>query len=532
MSAPAVKGYMPLCVTPRSRVCDEQGVGQWPMWKRYDRIQGIVNQYVDEPYRNFLSLPYHEIDKLKAEELFYWYTPRCDTQYTRMSRTGDDHDYYMGIFEETLTHYQSIVAKLKSIGKAEEANFLDLSLKYVGESDENVYCGDGRVIATVWGMRPRNGENNGGAILFTELVPEVEIHTVRYELGSMGSTTNPTVLKKSHGTKIYAHQVPSVVVKEGFEWIGWDHNPVNAVVSNNLLFTALYRELPKEKTLDDVPPEADTTEENNTKTEKQTNDEPTQKCHIRFLTPDNLIIKDLDVEYGKRILPGNVPQLPLVEGVSCPSWDGDPFNDIIDADRDYKAVSPQKPEKQTHSVRFLTPDGKVISQAQVEHGSSLSSSLIPPLPVVKGKVCSAWNNNPLGEIINSDRDFVAIPPQTVVEVKKEEQTLHVVRFLNPDSSELMRNFVPHGGHLQPDQIPQLPTIDGRNSGKWIPDPTKQVINRDTDFIVRSRRIWHWPWKRVHGTRRGFWQWLLYVILFLLLVFLVLYIMYRCNPCSK
>ena len=58
MPAPSVKGYMALCVTPRSKVCDEQGIGQWPMWKRFDSIKAIVDQYVDEPYRSFFAMPY------------------------------------------------------------------------------------------------------------------------------------------------------------------------------------------------------------------------------------------------------------------------------------------------------------------------------------------------------------------------------------------------------------------------------------------------------------------------------------------
>lgn len=254
MATPSVKGYMPLCVTPRSKVCDEQGVGQWPMWKRFNSVQSIVDQYVDEKYRNFFAFPYYEIDKLKAEELFYWYTPRCDISFVRLNRTGDDHDYFKGVLDATVAHYQSVISNLKKSGKTEEANFLQLSLNFVGESEENIYCGDGFVVATVWGMRTRKVNNVEGSTIFTALEPEPPMHTVSYELGKYGSTNNPVVLNKRHGSRIYPNQVPSVKVKDGYEFTGWDNNPLGMEVTGDLLFTANYKELPKEEVAKNIIP--------------------------------------------------------------------------------------------------------------------------------------------------------------------------------------------------------------------------------------------------------------------------------------
>lgn len=529
MPAPSVKGYMPLCVTPRSRVCDEQGIGQWPMWKRFDSIKGIVDKYIDEPYRNFLALPYHDIDKLKAEELFYWYTPRCDTAYTLMSRSGDDYSYYKQLLDETIAHYQSVVKKLKHEGKTEDAIFLELSLKYAGDSEDNIYCGDGRVVATVWGMRPRQEQKVLESKISTELVPEVETHTVRYNLGTLGTTNSPTTLKKSHGSKIFANQVPKITVKDGYQFTGWDHSPVGTEVTENLTFSAEYREIPKEQ-----DPPADSRQEKQPEekpaTGQQADIKSTPKHHVRFLSPDNLIIKEVDVEHGKRIMPGDVPQLPAVDNVLCPSWDSDPLNEVIDADCDFKAIRPKTPEKPMHTVRFLTPDNQVMSQAQVEHGTALSPALIPPLPVTNGKICPAWDANPAGEIINSDRDFTAKQPQAVVEVSNGEK-MHAVRFLNTDGSEIMHTQVAHGNRLQPDQIPLLPEVGDEEMVKWSPNPMKQVIKRDTDFRIRKGWTWHWPWAWEQGNSRGFWRWLLYILLFLLLAFVILYIMYLNDPCS-
>lgn len=510
MSVPSVIGYMPLCATPRSSVCDEQGVGQWPMWKRFDTIKGIVEQYIDEPYRDFLALPYHEIDKLKAEEFFYWYTPRCDIAYSRMSRTGDDHGYYKDLLKTTMNHYQSAVERLKREGKTEDADFLQLSLKYAGESEDNVFCGDDRVVVTVWGMRSREKQNIGKSILTTVLTPEAEIYTVRFELGTLGKTGELTELKKIHGSKIKTNQVPKVSVVDGYEFIGWDNDPDSAVVTSDCVFTAKYtKKQPK------VPPV----------------ETPTPKMHkVRFIDPDGNEIKVLDVEHGNRISAGLIPQLPTVNGVLCTSWDKDPLKDEINADCDYTAVRPEEPKKEMHTVRFLTPDKREILKTELEHGTRLVQEMIPQLPVVNGKVCPSWDTEPLGEIVLYDRDFTAIMPQGLPEQEDITKTLHNVRFLNPDGSEVVRMQVPHGSRLQSDQIPSLPVVDNKMCRKWSPNPAKQVINKDTDFVAKNSRSLHWPWKWGLGSGNG-WRWLFYIVIVLLIILLVLYIMYRCNPCS-
>ena len=307
MSAPAVKGYMPLCVTPRSRVCDEQGKGQWPMWKRFDSVKGIVDQYIDEQYRDFLSRPYHEIDRLKAEELFYWYTPTSDTAYTRLTRIGDDYGYYRKLLDETIDHYRSVVDRIKRDGKIDEAEFLDLSLKYAGESEENVFCGGGRVVATVWGMCPKPADKLGLPAFSKDLLPPLELHSVSYDLGRFGKSDDLTILKKSHGSRIRTDQVPKVNPVPGYEFVGWKPDPYGAEVDNDKLFIAQYQEIPK------------------------------VVHHVRFFDPNNQLLSEIDVEHGARIPLERIPILPYFNGIQCQKWDGTPQSDIIDSDRDYKA---------------------------------------------------------------------------------------------------------------------------------------------------------------------------------------------------
>lgn len=382
MAIPSVKDYMALCVTPRSLVYNEQGIGRWPMWKRFDSIKTIIDLYIDKPYRDFLARPELETDNQLGEDYLYWYTPRSNVEFFMLSNSGDDHSYYSTLLEKTLEHYNSVIKSLIENGKNDEANFLQLSLKYVGDSEDNIFCGGDQVIAVAWGMLSKKGNPINLPKIEKPFSHNKGLHTITYNLNGYGSSNDPTTIKKNHGTVIRQDQIPLVNANNGYIFIGWDRNPEGATVDCDLLFTALYKKA-------DTPPPP-----------------PQQKHRVRFFSPSGQILSELDVEHGKRILPGLVPQLPLVNGIVCKGWNGDPLNDIINADRDYTAIS----KKRLHNVRFLTPDNKVISQFQAEHGTQLVQAQIPSLPLIDGIASPGWNNDPLSATINSDTDFVAQLP--------------------------------------------------------------------------------------------------------------------------
>ena len=484
MSIPAVKGYMPLHVTPRSHVCDEQGFGEWPMWQRYDRIKNIVSQYIDEQYQDFLSYPHQEVDVLKSEEFFYWFTPYQNIKYIPLSQTGGDYGYYKQVFDETLSHYRSVVDRLKAAGN-DDYRFIELSLKHVGETEESIYCGDGRVVVVVWGMRPRPGCDIGKSILVEPFSP-TELHTVKYDLCGRGTTEDETILKKSHGTRISAHQIPQVKAAEGYEFIGWDREPADAEVNSDLLFTAQYK---------------------------------TVKHHVRFLMPDGQIIKELEVEHGEKILPGLIPQLPAIDGAYSPAWEnGDPYNDTINADCDYQAICPLVSDPPVHIVRFLMPDGQIIKELGVKHGEKILPGLIPQLPAINGVPCPAWEGgDPYNDTINADCDYQAISPVV------SDLPVPIVRFLTPDGGILSQLQVEHGTQLTRAQIPPLPVVDGETCRSWDRNPLATKIDDDEDFIAQP------PKKRCRGLWGALLKWLL-LALGLLLLFLLLwcFIFNRCH----
>lgn len=517
---------MPLSVTPVLKVCDIQSTTDWPMWRIYNDVKNIINKNINVPYRDFLAMPVHEGDSLD-DGFFYWYTPISKVAFNRLSKMGDDYGHYKAILEKTLNHYNEVIKKLEKEGKADDAEYLRLSLKYAGEWEDYVFCGEDRVVATLWGMRPRPGVEFTEAVIEGEIRPNKGLHTVKFDLKGHGNTQGELVLRKMEGSRIHPDQVPSVTASEGYEFIGWQPDPSDAEVKSDSVYEAQYRELPKPKeppvVSDEKPPVSPVKTHPETPSSK---DEAPVKHRVRFLTPDGKVIKELEVIHGEKILPGLIPQLPVFEGVLCTEWDGNPLRDVIDNDIDYTAILPKifVPDSsiERHRIRFLMPDGKLLVETEVLHGHRLSSEQIPQLPVINGVACSAWDTDPLGDTIYADKEFTAIAPPA--------KNMHTVRFLAPDGNEVRRTQVAHGERLTDSQIPPLPVINGKTCRKWAPNPTTKTIKKDTDFKAR-KRCSPCPWHCIWGPGSGFWHWLLRILIFLMIVFLILYIVYRCNPCS-
>lgn len=70
---------------------------------------------------------------------------------------------------------------------------------------------------------------------------------------------------------------------------------------------------------------------------------PIKKHKIRFLAPDGSVLKETWVINGQRLSMDQIPTLPVVNGMACQSWDKDPANETILADREYRAVAPSSP---------------------------------------------------------------------------------------------------------------------------------------------------------------------------------------------
>ena len=73
-----------------------------------------------------------------------------------------------------------------------------------------------------------------------------ETFTVHFNGGEGGDINGNRMLNKHLNDVVYASEIPAIIPEAGYEFIGWDTQPNNHVVSDNIVFTAQYRMLQPE----------------------------------------------------------------------------------------------------------------------------------------------------------------------------------------------------------------------------------------------------------------------------------------------
>ena len=135
MPGPTFYNLRLLCYIDDTDFTDYQGIGSDPMYKRFESVQSVVKNNIEENYQSFLARPYYDDGNI------HWYvnewneTPKCFTELNESESSK-----YKKIKNDTIKHYNQVLTKLKT----EEYAILSGALKYI--EDEFLYCYDNKVV--------------------------------------------------------------------------------------------------------------------------------------------------------------------------------------------------------------------------------------------------------------------------------------------------------------------------------------------------------------------------------------------------
>jgi subtilisin family serine protease len=240
------------------------------LFDRYEALANIVNRYIQPEYRHFLAHPVFQGELITWHGAHYSETPRQLSQLQ-----ADELNRYEAILEKTQQHYSHTISNLKQSGKDDEADCLEKAVKFVNK--DFVYCYDGKVVLGIWGMELREHVREPLGIAMknvfavkerpeTKIEPESEAasissepletlpqadplpeepgneHLVTFLLGPNSKSGERFDIHKKSGERIYGGDIPPVIPKEGFEFVGWDKEPMGYDVNGNTQFTAMFRE--------------------------------------------------------------------------------------------------------------------------------------------------------------------------------------------------------------------------------------------------------------------------------------------------
>lgn len=128
----------------------------------------------------------------------------------------------------------------------EEFSILNGALKYI--NDEFIYCYDGKVVLTAWGMRLDDSKHTSEGKWFKTAI-RYDKKKISFDLAGHGklsiSTGAPylTVINRDKGHIITTKDIPSIITDEGFCFVGWTPNPIGYEVLDDIIFTAQYSKL-------------------------------------------------------------------------------------------------------------------------------------------------------------------------------------------------------------------------------------------------------------------------------------------------
>ena len=350
-----VKGKEQLCVCNdyKKYFKSIQGLGGHTLFDRYKDLEIIVNKRVSEKYRHFLAQP--ELDGNTIQ----WFSEPYYEEPNRLSELkGQEYDYYNNVKNETVSHYRSVVDELQAQNKNSEAEALGNAIKFV--NDDFVYCYDGKTVLGVWGMElrdevreplgiamkntfekprkpkpPTSGDEQSDSEPETDPdKPSVEdekggeepsnddnsLLSVRFDTNENGSLNGKTEYKMRKGERVSADMIPEAEADDGFEFVGWDVEPNNHEVVDDVVFTAQFKK---------------------------------KSYKVRFFDGGHgslLGQTEYDKYYEERVLANEVPEVESDEGYRFIGWDKNPVDYIVKEDTNF--VAQYEEEKESWWSRF------------------------------------------------------------------------------------------------------------------------------------------------------------------------------------
>lgn len=226
-------GKQEICCTELSFFTDFAGIGNDPLYNRYDSVYSVVRSTVPEKYLSFLAQPYYSED----EDKIHWYVEKWhETPRPIDKLQGEEQDHYEAIKNDTIDAYKE--ALRHSSG---DANIiLTQILKYI--KDEYIYCYDEKVVLTVWGMSvdTRLHETKGSVVYVSP--EDKKRFTVTFDVGVNGDLYNrlDAKLSREDGKIIAKEDLPKVNAHTGYEFKEWQPSPFGYVVHSDVTFKAIY----------------------------------------------------------------------------------------------------------------------------------------------------------------------------------------------------------------------------------------------------------------------------------------------------
>lgn len=365
---------------------DYQGIGHDPLYKRYESVNSIIRKAIKPDYAHFLAAP----DYVITDDTINWYINEwVETPERLKSLDGEKLLKYTKIKDETISHYKSVINGLSG----EELQVMACVLRYI--DDEFIYCCDDKVYVLAWGMTPDKNKVISKGELVHE-APYLKKHKITFNPGEHGEFVSKLGANISlpEDTEISENDIPIINCFEGYEFSGWNPNPIGMKVMSDLAFTATYSKIKQEK----LPPPL-----------------PIMfKC--QFDAGDNGILQGESIVYkqdGERLQSCEIPLITPNKGYTFKGWNVNPSSMMIAEDVVFNAIYEKKLPWYKKLWLWLTGKGCLKWLLWLLLGLLLSSLILWLLQGCNGCTsgllgCTSGLNGvaPIKKIVTADGDTI------------------------------------------------------------------------------------------------------------------------------
>mgnify|MGYP001661328059 CR=1 FL=1 len=263
-------GFRQLCLTYVLEFTDYQGIGQDPLYRRYDSVESVVRRgNIPQQFRRFLARPLHDPDKGEIR----WYVPDWNDEEVPVPLTtlqGPELEKYRAIRKRTVDAWMQSLDTLSG----EDLQIMMGALKHI--SDDFIFCSGDEVYLVGWGMNPSPSYQGRGAVLHNcprprprkpagplspetppgggdvvkEILPpppppEPPMARLRFLPGDPTAEVQPELAEQMRplGYVLNPGDIPGVHPPQGATFVGWNPNPVGWQVNGDMDFLPVYESM-------------------------------------------------------------------------------------------------------------------------------------------------------------------------------------------------------------------------------------------------------------------------------------------------
>lgn len=233
---------------------DHAKIGADYLYQRWDSVYAVLQHNIDEKYQFFFARPEYDV----ATDTISWYTrdwgEECVPMKMGQLEDSEEQDKYNRIFVETFEYYENVLNKFSR--SSDEYKILKRAIQNIDNQkyiNNFVFAVDEKVVCLAWGMTLLENLRTPIDSIIMEAPNPIRKCAIRFTCSEHGEIKGNFNMRQPEGYVITSSDIPNVIAKDGYEFIGWGTDPEGYIVDENKTFIAQFCKVEQSETENNIP---------------------------------------------------------------------------------------------------------------------------------------------------------------------------------------------------------------------------------------------------------------------------------------